>query len=153
MPRNKKESLLFSLLMTTGMVLIMVTYRMYIGVGVLSLKPLLLVMMRSFIIAFIVNKFFVHPLAIKITGWSKVTENNPRKKKQVMTVIKILFMATIMSLQGMFFVGASITPAAYATSWLLSIVVSAPASILIVGPLATKILNNYQLRVSAEEEG
>lgn len=152
MPRNKKESLLFSLLMTTGMVLIMVTYRMYIGTGALYLKPLIMVMIRSFIIAFIVNKFFAHPLAVKIAGWSKVTQNNPKIMKRAMTIVKILSMATLMSLQGMIFVGAPITFTTYATTWLLSIVVSAPASILIVGPLATKILSNYQLRVQVGEE-
>lgn len=146
MPKTKTENLIFAISMTTGMVLIMATYRMYIGAGIIIFVPWLITIIRSWIIAFFLDKWVAHPLAMAIVRWTKVTQKSPRHTGTVISLVKLLTMTTVMSGLGMVFRGLPITLSTYPISWLISIVVSAPASFLVVGPLARRILAAYQRR-------
>lgn len=148
MPKTKTESLIFAIAMTTGMVLIMSTYRMYVGAGALFFIPWLITIVRSWLIAFFLDKWLAHPLAMKVVTWSKVAQKAPKQTGNVISLVKCLFMTTVMSGLGMAFKGLPITLTTYPVSWMISIVVSIPASFLIVGPIARAILRCYQTQTA-----
>ncbi|WP_018143695.1 hypothetical protein [Alloscardovia criceti] len=139
MDQSKKERILFSLAMTTGMVLIMSTYRMYLATRTLSVFPWMLTFARTWIIALLLSTFIARPIAQRAVNVTRISTHKPHLTGLATSIATTLCMTTCMSLIGMIFAHAQITFISYPTSWATSIIVSLPASLLIVGPTVRRI--------------
>ncbi|WP_099974206.1 DUF2798 domain-containing protein [Lactobacillus terrae] len=151
MPRNLKEELLFTLVMAGLMVLVMAGYNIALNDGfsngyvmeVLKGYPLALIFAGA------VDLIIVGPTVKHI--FFKHMINDYMKQKQirialVISTMMVLGMVTIMSAFGMVMqqsFGNNIL-LSYLHIWIFNLILALPLQILLVGPIARKILASVQ---------
>lgn len=145
MPTNKKESLLFTSLMCSMMVLGMSVYNLMLH-GHFSMGELLKGAIPGIIVAFILDEFVVGILAKKIAF--KLPINHEKKIQVILTITfcMVLGMVTCMSLFGIImelgFPNGML--GLYLHAWKMNFIVALPLQLLIVGPISRKILATIQ---------
>lgn len=148
MPRNNKESIIYLLLMLFIMIPIMMAYRLLLSEGEIVFSIWLMLVIRTIIIAFIVNRLVTNRLAHKIVDLTGVSKNTFVKPSFVMTIFSVLFMTTVMIFIGMILSDLPITFKTYTTTWLTSVIVSVPTCFLVARPTAQKVLKKYQNKIN-----
>ena len=145
MPTNKKESLIFTSLMCSMMLMGMSVYNLLLH-GHFSMGELLKGFIPGVIVAFILDEFVVGVLAKKIAFKLPI---NPEKKIQVILTITfcmVLGMVTCMSLFGIIielgFPNKML--GLYLHAWKMNFIVALPLQLIIVGPISRKILASIQ---------
>ncbi|HLQ40346.1 MAG TPA: DUF2798 domain-containing protein [Tetragenococcus sp.] len=145
MPANKKESLFFTGIMCSSMVLGMSAYNLLLHGG-FSVAELIKGFIPGIIIAFILDEFVVGVLAKKIAFKLPI---NTDKLLQVILAISscmILGMVTCMSLFGIVMEMGfrQINLANYLYAWRMNFIVALPLQLLIVGPVCRRLLKKVQ---------
>ncbi len=139
MPKNKKESFIFTLMMCSLMVFVMTLYNIARIHG--TSENLLLNTLKgfplAFVIAFISDWIIVGPLAKK-TAFKFINRDDSMIKKAVtISTFMVIGMVIIMSLFGAF-MGVGFTKAIFA-AWLINIpmnfIMAYPLQIIFVGPI------------------
>ncbi|MBD7966738.1 DUF2798 domain-containing protein [Paenibacillus gallinarum] len=142
MPSNKKEGIIFGLMMCFGMVCVMFFYNMYLN-GLLTTLPISGILSQfalTFVIAFLVESFIVGPIA------RKAAFSLPFDKSKTLYVIlatstcMVIGMVLCMSVYGLITsmimngIEGSIL-ANYGRTILKNVIVAYPAQLLVIGPL------------------
>jgi hypothetical protein len=146
MPRNFKESLLFTCLMCGLMVFGMSIWNLLVA-GHFSWKHVLMGYLPGFVVAFLLDVIIVGPIAKKIA--LAILEKIPRKESRLLKVFMIsgcmvLSMVTFMSLYGLLFNQVTLTWGAYGQAWLTNFVLALPLNLIIIGPISRFILGKLQ---------
>lgn len=148
MPRNKKESVIFTLMMCGLMVLGMSTYNIIGHTGINSnlIPNIAIGFLPTFTIALIFDVLFVNKIAKKATFKLPI---NKDKRWQIILAISgftIIQMVPLMS-----FYGSIISPtsdqnflAVYLHTILANLAMAVPLQFLIVGPISRKVLSKIQ---------
>lgn len=144
MPKNKKEEIIFALIMVTCMVYVLVVYNVSLDIGfsyntfLIALKALPL----TVLIAFILEHFFIGKVVRKIA----FNTIDPKKSESIIIIIfistlTVMFMCPIMS-----FIEATIhngiskeLPLICIKTFVLNVPVALLAQLLYVGPIVRKI--------------
>lgn len=135
MPVNKKESLVYTILMVFVMAGVMTTYNIVIheGFNVESLKKAWLVFPISATIAFIVEWFFVSKIAFSLIG-KLVKEQDPLPKKILISALCFVTqMVLIMSIIG------SLLFSEINENWFSELLVTIPRNFIMAYPLQVVI--------------
>jgi hypothetical protein len=150
LPSNKKEEIIFGLMMVFGMVSIMFTYNTTLE-GLweeMTLVKGFTQFVLTFIIAFIIEAFVVGTIARKIAF--KLPYNKSKKIYNIIAIstCMVVGMVSFMSVYGLISkivtIGIDGTLISnYANLLLLNFVVAYPAQLLIVGPVARYVLTNF----------
>lgn len=142
MPSNKKEGIIFGLMMCFGMVCVMFFYNMYLN-GLLTTLPISGILSQfalTFIVAFLVESFIVGPIA------RKAAFSLPYDKSKTLYVIlatstcMVIGMVLCMSVFGLVIsmvnngIEGSLL-ANYGRTILKNVIVAYPAQLLVIGPL------------------
>lgn len=142
LPSNKKEGIIFGLMMCFGMVCVMFFYNMYLN-GLLTTLPIYGILSQfalTFVIAFLVESFIVGPIA------RKAASSLPYDKSKTLYVIlatstcMVIGMVLCMSVFGLVIsmvnngIEGSIL-ANYGRTILKNVIVAYPAQLLVIGPL------------------
>ncbi|SFL23140.1 hypothetical protein SAMN03159341_104146 [Paenibacillus sp. 1_12] len=150
MPGNKKEEMIFGLMMVFGMVSIMFAYNITLeGLwGGMTIGKGFTLFALTFIVAFIIEAFVVGTIARRIAF--KLPYNKSKKIYNIvaistcMVVGMVLFMSVYGLISKIVTTGIEGTILSnYANLLLLNFIVAYPAQLLIVGPVARYILMNY----------
>lgn len=148
MPQNKRESLIYSVMMCFTMVLWMSIYNMSLQMGALSIESIKAAWIGfplTFVLAFCIEWFVVSTLAKRIAFRFFLThESSVMKKQIVISCCMIVPMVLIMSLYGaMHGVAQSGAWGNLGLMWLSNLpknfVMALPFQLLIAGPLVRKI--------------
>ncbi len=138
MPKNKKESFIFTLMMCTIMVLVMTFYNMFRSHGTEGLIVQTLIgFPLGFVVAFVGDWFLVGPLAKKV-AFKFVGHNDPViKKALVISSCMVTGMVIYMSLFGAI-MGVGFTEGLL-MAWLINIplnfIVALPLQLVVAGPI------------------
>lgn len=152
MPRNFKETMLFTGLMCGLMVLGVSVYNLALS-GHFSLSHLLLGFFPGFCVALVVDLLIAgriaKPLAFKSLRCLKSGKVWDARKELICKVFLISFfmvlvMVTLMSVYGIILSQMSFTPVVYARTWGLNFIMAFPLNLLVVGPLSRFILTQVQ---------
>ncbi|MEW4354222.1 DUF2798 domain-containing protein [Streptococcus pneumoniae] len=142
MPKTKKESIVFTILMCSVMVFGMSIWNLTL-VGQFSWGHVFLGFVPAFIVAFLLDVFVVGPVAKKLAFGFLHRLPQPVKIWQKILVISgtmALFMVTFMSLYGLLFNGVSLSLATYLRAWLSNAVMALPLNFLVAGPISRLLL-------------
>jgi hypothetical protein len=138
MPKNKKESFVFTIMMCSMMVLVMSAYnalRIH-GQSHMFFKSVLIGFPLGFAVAFLADWFVVGPLAKKIAFMFIQKEDTLRKKGMIISICMVTGMVIVMSLFGAV-MGVGISQSTFKI-WLINMpmnfVVALPLQLLLVGP-------------------
>lgn len=121
------------------MIPIMIAYRLLLSEGKIVFSICLILVIRTIVIAFIVNRLVTSRLAHKIVDLTGVSKNTFVKPSFVMTIFSVLFMTTVMIFIGMILSDLPIKFKKYTTTWLTSVIVSVPTCFLVARPTAQKV--------------
>lgn len=145
MPRNKKEGMIFTVLMCGLMVLGMSLYNLAIH-DALTASALFGGFPLGFIVAFILDVFVVGVVAKKIAFRLPVPKHKPIYMILTISSLMVLGMVSFMSAYGLIVEGQAGTlfSSAYFKAWLTNFVVALPYQLLIVGPFSRSILKKVQ---------
>lgn len=158
MPRNFKEELLFTAVMAGLMVLVMAGYNIALadGFGHHFIREVLVGYPLALLVAAICDLGIIGP-GVKYLFFHYVI-NDYMKKKQIrialtISVMMVAGMVTLMSLFGMVVTqnfGGNVF-LTYLHTWIFNLFMALPLQLLIVGPIARKILSLVQ-RVPAPQQ-
>ncbi|MDF2669397.1 MAG: rane protein [Paenibacillus sp.] len=150
LPSNKKEEIIFGLMMVLGMVSIMFAYNATLE-GLWEEMTLVRGFAQfalTFIVAFIMEAFVVGTTARKIA--LKLPYNKSKKFNNIIAIstCMVIGMVSVMSVYGLISKIATsgiegTLLSNYTNLLLLNFVVAYPAQLLIVGPVARYILTNF----------
>ncbi|SFG33735.1 hypothetical protein SAMN05216353_1368 [Halobacillus alkaliphilus] len=103
MPTTRKEGLYFGSMMCFGMVVIMTIYNMYMNdlFGILSFKEIVIQFVLAYVIALVLDLFFVGPLASKIVSLLPFSKKNIPLFVISMSTCMVFGMAFCMSFYGL----------------------------------------------------
>lgn len=150
MPRNKKESLVFTLMMCTLMVLVMTFYNVIRihGLNDAVIFNTLLGFPLAFVIAFLADWFLVGPIAKSIAFKFLKEDDSMIKKAMTISTCMVLGMVLIMSLFGAI-MGHGFSSGLLG-AWLINmpfnLLVALPLQLLLVGPLVRMTFGKIYLR-------
>lgn len=152
MPRNKKESLIFTTLMCFLMVTGMSGYNLALH-GQLTLANLLHGLLPGFCVAFLLDVFIVGVLAKKLAFKFAFAREKQLYLMLSISTLMIIGMVTFMSLFGILMQGGGYSEimTLYPHTWLMNFIAALPYQLLLVGPLSRKFLS--YLQHTAENEG
>ena len=141
MPRNKKEGMIFTVLMCGLMVLGMSLYNLAIH-DALTASALF----GGFPLGFILDVFVVGVVAKKIAFRLPVPKHKPIYMILTISSLMVLGMVSFMSAYGLIVEGQAgiLFSSAYFKAWLTNFVVALPYQLLIVGPFSRSILKKVQ---------
>lgn len=145
MPKNKKESLLFTTIMCFLMVAGMSSYNLLLHHS-FSLLNFTRGVVPGFIVAFILDVFVVGILAKKIVfNFNFIDKSTLSKTVFAISFSMVLGMVTCMSLFGILMQNglSSISFLQYGTAWCFNFIAALPLQLLIVGPVSRYILKHY----------
>ena len=148
LPTNKKEGIFFGLFMCFGMVLIMSAYNTALhGFSLFTVKSAAIQFVVTFTIAFIAESL-VEPSARKIALSLSYDKSKEINFIVVMAFCMVPIMVLIMSVYGLILTalmtgieGSIFT--AYLKTVGLNFIVAFPSQLLIVGPIARRLLAKY----------
>lgn len=152
MPRNLKEEIVFTAIMAGLMVLVMTGYNVALAQGIS--KDLAFAILKAYplglIVAVLLDLLIVGPIA---KGFAfKYIINEYMKRNTVLigitiSVLMVMGMVTLMSLFGIIVEGKFANGhilATYGHTWIFNLIVALPLQLLIVGPIARKVLGRMQ---------
>ena len=145
MPTNKKEGIIFTVIMCSLMVIGMSTYNLFLH-GNLNLSELLIGFIPGFIVAFILDIFIVGVVAKKIAFKLPINQNSKIQLIIAISTLMIIGMVTFMSMFGLIMNGqmSSLTIATYLGAWGTNFIMALPLQLIIVGPFSRYILGLIQ---------
>ena len=145
MPTNKKEGIIFTVIMCSLMVIGMSTYNLFLH-GNLNLSELLIGFIPGFIVAFILDVFIVGVVAKKIAFKLPINQNSKIQLIIAISTLMIIGMVTFMSMFGLIMNGqmSSLTIATYLGAWGTNFIMALPLQLMIVGPFSRYILGLIQ---------
>lgn len=145
MPTNKKESLIFTCMMCSMMVLGMSLYNLLLHHH-FSFPELIKGFIPGFMVAFILDEFVVGVLAKKIAAKAPIDPEKPIQIILTITFAMVLGMVTCMSLFGIIMeLGFPESMLGlYLHAWKMNFIVALPLQLFIVGPISRKVLTNIQ---------
>lgn len=131
MPVNKRESLIYTFLMVFVMAGVMTTYNIAIhsGLSLLTIQKAWLVFPITFIIAFIVEWFFVSKIAMTLI--EKIVKENESLIKKIL-VSALCFVSQMVVL--MSFIGSLIFNE-FDAHWISELLISIPRNFIMAYPL------------------
>ena len=143
MPKTKKESLIFALIMCLFMCLTMSAYNMILHNGlsentlILWLKSLL----PTFMVAFIISYFIVNPFAKNLSF--KLAKNKPQYIGLFISLFMVIGMVLLMGLYGTIMSGGinSHFIVNYLTTIAFCFIFALPLQLFIVGPVVRGIFS------------
>ena len=151
MPTTRKESLYFGLIMCFGMVLFMTLYNFYLNdtFGQISFFGGITDFMIGFIVAIILDLYFVGPLAKKIAF--RLTANTTKVVYKVLAIstCMVIGMAFFMSIYGIVinYFHSGFYPNSIMKEFLSvfskNFIVALPLQILVMGPIVRFIFMKY----------
>jgi biotin transporter BioY len=144
-PTNKKEGIIFTVIMCSLMVIGMSTYNLFLH-GNLNLSELLIGFIPGFIVAFILDVFIVGVVAKKIAFKLPINQNSKIQLIIAISTLMIIGMVTFMSMFGLIMNGqmSSLTIATYLGAWGTNFIMALPLQLIIVGPFSRYILGLIQ---------
>ncbi|MBP1039732.1 DUF2798 domain-containing protein [Vagococcus sp. BWB3-3] len=150
MPTNKKEGIFFTLVMCSMMVLGMTIYNIALveGVTLGLVKSVTLGFFPGFLVALIVDVVFVAPVAKKLAFKLPINQAHPLQVVLAVSGCMVCGMVIFMSVFGL------VTEGHFSGNILLNYLIvvrnnflmALPLQWLIVGPVARKLLSQYQNR-------
>lgn len=145
MPTNKKEGIIFTVIMCSLMVIGMSTYNLFLH-GNLNLSELLIGFIPGFIVAFILDVFIVGVVAKKIAFKLPINQNSKIQLIIAISTLMIIGMVTFMSMFGLIMNGqmSSLTISTYLGAWGTNFIMALPLQLIIVGPFSRYILGLIQ---------
>ena len=145
MPTNKKEGIIFTVIMCSLMVIGMSTYNLFLH-GNLNLSELLIGFIPGFIVAFILDVFIVGVVAKKIAFKLPINQNSKIQLIIAISTLMIIGMVTFRSMFGLIMNGqmSSLTIATYLGAWGTNFIMALPLQLIIVGPFSRYILGLIQ---------
>ena len=145
MPTNKKEGIIFTVIMCSLMVIGMSTYNLFLH-GNLNLSELLIGFIPGFIVAFMLDVFIVGVVAKKIAFKLPINQNSKIQLIIAISTLMIIGMVTFMSMFGLIMNGqmSSLTIATYLGAWGTNFIMALPLQLIIVGPFSRYILGLIQ---------
>ena len=145
MPTNKKEGIIFTVIMCSLMVIGMSTYNLLLH-GSLNLSELVIGFIPGFIVAFILDVFIVGIIAKKIAFKLPINQNSKIQLIIAISTLMIIGMVTFMSMFGLIMNGqmSSLTIATYLGAWGTNFIMALPLQLIIVGPFSRYILGLIQ---------
>ncbi|HEM3438349.1 DUF2798 domain-containing protein [Streptococcus suis] len=145
MPTNKKEGIIFTVIMCSLMVIGMSTYNLFLH-GNLNLSELLIGFIPGFIVAFILDVFIVGVVAKKIAFKLPINQNSKIQLIIAISTLMVIGMVTFMSMFGLIMNGqmSSLTIATYLGAWGTNFIMALPLQLIIVGPFSRYILGLIQ---------
>lgn len=145
MPQNKKEGLIFTLLMCFQMVLGMSIYNLFLHHS-LSFSELIKGLLPAFIVALILDIVIVGPLAKNIAR--RLPLNQHKKWQLILSIstLMVIGMVTFMSLFGVFMNNMSLSNLShdYPIAWRSNILLALPLQLILVGPFSRYLLRLLQ---------
>lgn len=160
MPRNLKEEVVFTAIMTGLMVLVMTGYNVAMAQGLSS--GLVMEILKGYplglIVAIILDLLIVGPIAKGLAF--KYIINDYMKKNTVLigitiSVMMVLGMVTFMSFFGIAVEGKLAQGhilATYGHTWIFNLIVALPLQLIIVGPIARGVLGKMQSAAAKKAE-
>ncbi|MFZ2607930.1 MAG: DUF2798 domain-containing protein [Lactococcus raffinolactis] len=145
MPTNKKEGIIFTVIMCSLMVIGMSTYNLLLH-GSLNLSELVIGFIPGFIVAFILDVFIVGIIAKKIAFKLPINQNSKIQLIITISTLMIIGMVTFMSMFGLIMNGemSNITISKYLNAWITNFIVALPLQLVLVGPFSRYILGMIQ---------
>lgn len=141
LPTNKKEEIIFTLLMCSLMVFGMSTYNLFLH-DHLTTSELIQGFFPGFVTALILDVFVIGGLAKKIT-FTWIKPQGPLSTVLSISSLMVIGMVTCMSLFGIVMEGQVSFPL-YLHTWAFNLIAALPLQLLIVGPFSRKILKTVQ---------
>jgi len=146
LPTNKKESLIFTGIMCSLMVMGMSAYNLLLHQD-FSWTGLVVGFVPGFILAFILDEFVIGAFAKKIAFKASVNPEKPMQMILLITSMMVLGMVTCMSLFGlvMELELTDIHLADYFYAWRMNFIVALPLQLFLVGPFSRRVLKSIQI--------
>ncbi|SCA92331.1 conserved membrane hypothetical protein [Pseudolactococcus piscium] len=145
MPTNKKEGIIFTVMMCSLMVIGMSIYNLWVH-NSLNIIALAIGFIPGFIVAFVLDVFIVGVVAKKLAF--KLPINKVNKCQLILTIstLMVIGMVTFMSVFGLLMNGniSSITFLDYLHAWETNIIMALPLQLIIVGPISRQVLSVIQ---------
>ncbi|MBD3110181.1 DUF2798 domain-containing protein [Bacillus sp. AGMB 02131] len=143
MPSNKREGIIFGLMMCFGMVFVMTFYNMAINgtLDKLTITGAIMSFVIGFAIAFVLDLFIVGPAAKKVA--MKLVKNKENKALMIISIstCMVLGMASCMSLYGLItayahgaLAGQSLI-SSYIMIFFKNFIMALPLQLLVMGPI------------------
>ncbi|MGM9929233.1 MAG: DUF2798 domain-containing protein [Bacillus sp. (in: firmicutes)] len=154
MPSNKREGILFGLMMCFGMVFVMTFYNMAINGAIdeLTFGSAVMSFATTFVVAFILSAFVVGPLAQKVA--LKLVKNKGNKMLLMISIstCTVIGMAGCMSVYGLItayahngLTGQSVI-GSYFGIFFRNFIVAYPLQLLVMGPLVRLLFVKFVKR-------
>lgn len=151
MPKNKVESIIFTAIMCSLMVVGMSCYNLVLHQD-FSFMNLLKGFIPGFIVAYLLDTFVVGTIAKKVAfKLPFIDKSEPIQLILSISCCMIIGMVSLMSVFGIVVEqGVSgLSVSSYSRTWIMNLVVALPYQLLIVGPLSRKVLSNIQSKSNA----
>ncbi|MDN5410568.1 MAG: DUF2798 domain-containing protein [Lactococcus sp.] len=145
MPTNKKEGIIFTVMMCSLMVIGMSTYNLWVH-NSLDIIELAIGFIPGFIVAFVLDVFIVGVVAKKLAFKLPINKNSKFQLIITISALMVIGMVTFMSVFGLIMNGniSDITFSDYLQAWKTNIVMALPLQLLIVGPVSRQVLSVIQ---------
>ena len=145
MPTNKKEGIIFTVMMCSLMVIGMSAYNLWVH-NSLDIIELAIGFIPGFIVAFVLDVFIVGVVAKKLAFKLPINKNSKFQLIITISALMVIGMVTFMSVFGLLMNGniSSITFSDYLQAWKTNIVMALPLQLLIVGPVSRQVLSVIQ---------
>ncbi|MGE6632132.1 DUF2798 domain-containing protein [Bacillus sp. NPDC077027] len=143
MPTNKKESLIFGIMMCFGMVCIMSTYNLLSNHAThdISISTIILEFTLALIVAFLLDVFIVGPVAKKIAF--KIPFDKSKKINVILAMTTCMVIGMVLCMSAFGFILSGVTNgfdrhhliSAYLLIALKNFIFAYPLQLLVMGPL------------------
>ena len=145
MPTNKKEGIIFTVMMCSLMVIGMSAYNLWVH-NSLDFIELSRGFIPVFIVAFVLDVFIVGVVAKKLAFKLPINKNSKFQLIITISALMVIGMVTFMSVFGLIMNGniSDITFSDYLQAWKTNIVMALPLQLLIVGPVSRQVLSVIQ---------
>ena len=145
MPTNKKEGIIFTVMMCSLMVIGMSAYNLWVH-NSLDIIELAIGFIPGFIVAFVLDVFIVGVVAKKLAFKLPINKNSKFQLIITKSALMVIGMVTFMSVFGLIMNGniSDITFSDYLQAWKTNIVMALPLQLLIVGPVSRQVLSVIQ---------
>ena len=145
MPTNKKEGIIFTVMMCSLMVIGMSAYNLWVH-NSLDIIELAIGFIPGFIVAFVLDVFIVGVVAKKLAFKLPINKNSKFQLIITISALMVIGMVTFMSVFGLLMNGniSSITFSDYLHAWGTNIIMALPLQLIIVGPVSRQVLSVIQ---------
>ncbi|MUK88703.1 DUF2798 domain-containing protein [Ornithinibacillus sp. L9] len=143
MPTTRKEGLYFGSMMCFGMVVVMTFYNMFMNdlFGIISFKGIVIQFVLAYVIALVLDLFFVGPLARKVVSLLPFNKKNIPLFVFSMSTCMVFGMASCMSFYGLVtsYIHAGVQNGTLYKDYLhiftMNFIFALPLQIVVMGPV------------------